>query len=305
MHAYMRAIGLTEDKVKEYDVDMLCDSIYDVYDRMESVRDDKRKVTFMEMSRDLGLGIGIKILGEQDRLGFHRTSYFPYVETAGGLAAQSDGSIGIQKKQSGDSYIGVCNDGRVGAPLIFTLQNPGMYLRGKKEDPDNQYRVTTTFGALSTMGRIILPAKSRSERKSERPSSWTIERADTIEMAKLGDEKAIQLVTFQNLDLYSMVQKRLGDGEDIFSIVDTYFIPYGMESDQYHILANIDHVFPIYSTFTNEKVWKMNLDIGGLKFNMCINALDLEGEPMDGMRFRGDIWMQGKIDFWLPSADRK
>lgn len=300
MHAYMRAIGLSEGKINENDIELICESVYDEYDHMESVLEDEKKVTFMELSKEFGRGIGLKVLGEQDGLGFHRTSYFPYVKCAD---EGSDGSVGIQAKTNGDSFIGVCNDGRVGAPLIFSLQNPGVYLRGRKEDPSSEYRVTTTFAALSLQGRIILPAKSKAERMAQGMSDWAMERQDTVELAKMGDEKALQMVTLQNLDLYSMVQQRLSEGEDIFSIVDTYFIPYGMESDQYHMLANIDRVVPVYSMITREMVWKMDVECSGLRFTLCINADDLEGYPSGGMRFRGDIWLQGNINFMLPTAD--
>lgn len=302
MHEYMRSIGLTDDKLTEYDVDKLCDSVYEEFDRMETVRDDEKRVNFLELTKDFGKGFGLKVLGQQDKSGFHRTSYYPYVM---GTDSGSEGSVGIQKKSNGDSYIGVCNDGRVGAPLVFTLQNPGVYLRGVKEDPTHQYRVTTTFSALSLMGRVLLPTRTRAQQLAWEPSEWEQERIDTIELAKMGDTAALQNVTLQNLELYSMVQQRIADGDDILSIVDTYFIPYGMESDQYHILANIRRTIPVKSTVTGEPVWRMELSIDRLNMDMCICAKDLEGYPTAGMRFKGDVWIQGRLNFKLPSADLK
>jgi len=34
-----------------------------------------------------------------------------------------------------------------------------------------------------------------------------------------------------------------------------------------------------------------------LSFRTCINKEDLMGEPGIGRRFKGNIWMQGSIDF--------
>ena len=119
MHAYLRSIGLTDDRITEKDIEKLCDRVYEKYDHMESVRDEDTKATFLEFSKELGKGFGLKVLGMQDSFGFHRTSYYPYVVSSG---EGSDGSVGIQKKLMGDAFIGVCNDGHVGAPLIFTLQ---------------------------------------------------------------------------------------------------------------------------------------------------------------------------------------
>ena len=243
---------------------------------MESVRDEDTKATFLEFSKELGKGFGLKVLGMQDSFGFHRTSYYPYVVSSG---EGSDGSVGIQKKLMGDAFIGVCNDGHVGAPLIFTLQNPGCYL-----------------------GRILLPTRNLEHRLMETSSGWAEDRVETIQRAKMGDDEAMKELTVQNLELYGKAQDRIKDGEDILSVVDTYFIPYGMESDQYHILANIDRVREEHSSVTGEVVWKMLLNCGGLLFDACMTDQDLEGLPLPGMRLKADIWMQGRINFLMPSA---
>ena len=299
MHAYLRSIGLTDDRITEKDIEKLCDRVYEKYDHMESVRDEDTKATFLEFSKELGKGFGLKVLGMQDSFGFHRTSYYPYVV---GSDEGSDGSVGIQKKLMGDAFIGVCNDGHVGAPLIFTLQNPGCYLRGLKEDPQHESRVTTSFSALAKWGRILLPTRNLEHRLMETSSGWAEDRVETIQRAKMGDDEAMKELTVQNLELYGKAQDRIKDGEDILSVVDTYFIPYGMESDQYHILANIDRVREEHSSVTGEVVWKMLLNCGGLLFDACITDQDLEGLPLPGMRLKADIWMQGRINFLLPSA---
>ena len=56
--------------------------------------------------------------------------------------------------------------------------------------------------------------------------------------AKNGDQDAIESLTIEDMDLYSMVSRRIYR-EDVFSIVDTFFMPYGMECDQYQIMGNI------------------------------------------------------------------
>ena len=38
--------------------------------------------------------------------------------------------------------------------------------------------------------------------------------------------------------MYAMISKRVMD-EDIYSIVDTYFMPYGMECDLYSVMGEI------------------------------------------------------------------
>ena len=114
--------------------------------------------------------------------------------------------------------------------------------------------------------------------------------------AKNGDERAIQLLTLQDMDLYSMLQRRIAE-EDIFSIVESSFMPFGMECDQYRILGKILSVREIRNTHTGEILYRMTLNCNDLIFDICINRADLLGEPMAGRRFRGRIWLQGNINF--------
>ena len=46
--------------------------------------------------------------------------------------------------------------------------------------------------------------------------------------AREGDEEAMESLTLEDIDTYSMISKRIMT-EDILSIVDTYFMPYGID----------------------------------------------------------------------------
>lgn len=41
----------------------------------------------------------------------------------------------------------------------------------------------------------------------------------------------------------------------------------------------------------------MTINCNDLIFDVCINEEDLMGEPKVGRRFKGNIWLQGKIAF--------
>ena len=41
----------------------------------------------------------------------------------------------------------------------------------------------------------------------------------------------------------------------------------------------------------------LTIECNGLVFDVCMNEKDLMGEPLPGRRFRGNIWMQGMVDF--------
>lgn len=84
--------------------------------------------------------------------------------------------------------------------------------------------------------------------------------------------------------------------EDILSIVDSYFMPYGVESDQYSVLGEILNVCHIENRLTHQKICVLTIDTNDLIYDICINEEDLLGEPVVGRRFKGNIWMQGCIN---------
>ena len=85
--------------------------------------------------------------------------------------------------------------------------------------------------------------------------------------------------------------------EDILSIVETSFMPYGIESDQYMVIGEILNCIKSENNITKEVIWIMTLNCNDLIFDICINEKDLIGEPKAGRRFKGRIWMQGRINY--------
>ena len=62
-----------------------------------------------------------------------------------------------------------------------------------------------------------------------------------------------------------------------------------------------DVLYMLYSnpevTFTKEEIYQLHLECNDLLFSVCINSKDLLGEPAVGRRFKGQIWMQGRLNF--------
>ena len=111
-----------------------------------------------------------------------------------------------------------------------------------------------------------------------------------------GDEDAIESLTLEDMDTYTIISRKIHK-EDVFSLVDTYFMPYGVECDQYSILGEILDCNKVKNRLTSEEIYQMTVSCNDLVFDICINAEDLFGEPMVGRRFKGSIWMQGYINF--------
>lgn len=289
MHSYLRAIGFSKLD-KEAEAEKLLDEVYKNFDHRETVKDGQS--VFLEMKKEFAPDMGIVLCGILDQDGFHKQYYFPYYR---GNGITTEEEVIVEKRVNGDSYSGVCDDGRVGVSLIFYLQNPGEYC---KEQLINQLfgrKTATTLSGLSTGGMILLPVCKNSEQIDFQKKSIA-KRNKLISAAKNGDPEAIESLTIDDMDLYSMLSRRIY-GEDIYTIVDTYFMPYGIECDQYQIMGNINYYSRVRNSTTKEYVYQINVECNDLNFDICINEADLTGIPEEGRRFKGTIWLQGNVNF--------
>ena len=48
---------------------------------------------------------------------------------------------------------------------------------------------------------------------------------------------------------------------------------------------------------TKEKLYQLRLDVNELQFDICVPQKEVLGEPEIGRRFKGNIWLQGEINF--------
>ena len=53
----------------------------------------------------------------------------------------------------------------------------------------------------------------------------------------------------------------------------------------------------VINSYTKEEIYDLDLICNDITFRLCINKEDLLGEPLPGRRFKGNIWMQGKVTF--------
>lgn len=292
MHKFLRAIGFTEAAQSEYQVELLLADVFQNYQRRAAVKSEDGKTAFLELTKTYGPEIGIKVCGELDQHGFHRQYYIPFLNGSG-VTTEED--LSVESRAAGDSYVGVCDDGRVGISLIFYVQNPADFRRRSFFYPLKGSKVTTTFSGLSLNGMILLPGKKKEEHREEQ-AEYFQKRTSMVSAAKNGNQEAIENLTLEDMDLYTMLSRRVAN-EDVFTIVDTFFMPYGMECDQYQILGTINFYTRVYNEHTKEALYQMNVECNGMIFDICINRRDLLGDPEVGRRFKGSIWLQGKINF--------
>ena len=290
VHSYLRAIGF-QNNMKKSDIEKLTDKIVSSPDRIE-VSEDSMGNEFVEMTKEIAPGAGIRVCGEYAEDGtFHTEYYYPYVE-GDGITTQEQ--IEIEKHSEKESYAGVCDEMKLGVTLIFYLQNVAEYLSEHHRNPKMR-PMSATLSALSLNGKIIMPI-SKNEKQIQNTKKNSQDRNYLIAAAREGDEDAIENLTLEDIDTYSMLSRRIAN-EDILSIVDSYFMPYGIESDQYSILGEIVDYRMENNKMTGDKICLLTLDCNDLIYDVCINEKDLLGEPAIDRRFKGVIWMQGKVNY--------
>jgi hypothetical protein len=237
--------------------------------------------------------MGIAVCGEMDEENnFTYDYYYPYLH-ADKISSQED--ISIERHASKESYAGICDDIRVGVSLIFYLQNIIDYVRIKNEDRLPMRGTSLCLSALSTEATVMMPI-NKNEQQKETIRQKSNKRNRLLQAARKGDEQAIESLTLDDMDIYTSISRKI-HREDVFSIVDTYFMPYGVECDQYSVLGEIVECKKVTNSLTEEKVYVMTIDCNELSLDVCINEQDIYGEPKEGRRFKGHVWLQGYINF--------
>lgn len=290
MHSYLRAIGFGSAKTRA-DLEKLVGQIMETPTEKYRIA-MKDRISRVEISRDFADRMGITIRGEYDEKGFfHLESYFPYYRPD---QINVKEEIFINKRVDTDAYTGMCDDVRLGVSLIFYLQNSLQYLENQEKYDGMGRVVPASLCALSSGGTVLLgTAEAQDPVGSARELK---RRTKLITEARKGNQDAIDSLTIEDIDTFAMISRR-AIKEDLYSLVETTFIPYGSESDNYSIVGTILGMRLVRNLYTNEEVYQLELDCNQIVFDVCINKSDLFGIPEVGRRFKGTIWMQGRIDF--------
>lgn len=291
MHQYLKAIGFGDLPDKRI--------INSILQWMEISFSEHKliKVTqdmdFGMYRKEFGENIGLLAYGDVDETEeFERVYYMPYLL---GRGVTSYADVFIQRRIDREAYVGVCEDSKVGISLIFTLQNTLEYMKERQlSDSSVKFRSVTLSG-LANEGTILLPI-SKNEEQTKLQMEKSRNRMLLQSAAKTGDQMALESLTLDDFDTYSKVAKRLVN-EDLFTIVETSLMPYGIECDRYSILGEIIDLKTIENELSGRKIYIMRLDVNELQFDVCVPVDSVMGEPEVGRRFKGNIWLQGRVNF--------
>lgn len=291
MHNYLKAVGFSE-VTKKSKLREIIQDVIETYDEKVAVENHPDGV-FVEFSKNYGCDCGITVCGQYEEDGeFHVEYYFPFFR---GTGITTQEHVIIERHAEKESFAGACDDLRIGVTLIFYLQNPAEYMLESyktKYFSDNQ---PLTLTGLAREGTILFPVQKDKEAvKVEQ--ELTRNRNNLIAAARNGDEEAMENLTMDDMDTYSMISQRIVT-DDILTIVDSYFMPYGIECDQYNIMGEILDYMTFKNILTGEEICQFTVECNDVQFDICINRKDLLGEPQVGRRFKGIIWLQGQLHF--------
>ena len=291
MHNFLRAGGFSQYTEKKQVQKLIRDIIIHADER--SYTTVGKKTLVAEFDRNFAEDIGIAVCGEFDEDDTYSFDYYlPYLRSD--LVSTAE-DISIERHAAKESYAGICDDPKVGVSLIFYLQNMISYLKLQGEGKIPAKGTSLNLSALSCQGTIMMPIQ-KTEWQKKKIAKDAVQRNRLIQAARGGDEEAMESLTLEDMDTYTSISRKIQKA-DIFSLVDTYFMPYGVECDQYSVLGEITDMKLVTNGLTGEKVHILTLCCNDLNLKVAINSIDLLGEPAVGRRFKGSVWLQGQVNF--------
>lgn len=305
MNLYIRTLGF-DNMTSEAEAKFIKTGIRESIKEGFVIRHEKldRGVIILRLSNSTGL----YVYGRYEKNIFKYEYYFPFVV---GKALSDNEEMTIERHLDKESYAVIYDELKTGVTLIFYLQNVMDYLDYLYSDkdfnvddfnPDRKNEIgkvpirnkKVALTGLSLGGIIMLPV--RKERNSKKSRQDEIARKNLIQAAKNGDEDAIESLTIEDIDTYNELSNRVMK-EDIFTIVDSTFMPCGVECDQYSVIGEILELREEENIYTGEKIYIMVLECNSLIITTAVNKEHLLGEPAVGRRFKGQIWLQGNVRF--------
>jgi len=293
MHKFLRTIGFSQYQ-KDKEIEKLLDKLCEDLTGLKRIQIDEES-NLCELRREVAPDMGIAIFGEMDREGqFQRSYYYPYLKTND---MTSEVACSIQRHTERETYAGLLDEFKVGISLIFYIDN-SFECRERIIDHHPMESRNVCLSGLAVSGKVLLPIQ-KTEIQREKARVAAMDRNTLLEAAKNGDEDAMETLTIEDIDLYSQASRRVMK-EDLYSIIDSCFMPCGVECDQYSIIGEIIKIDEMKNQITKEEVYDFTLECSDLIFHVGIAKKDLVGTPEIGRRFKGEIWMQGIVNFAEP-----
>ncbi|MBQ6679099.1 MAG: DUF3881 family protein [Lachnospiraceae bacterium] len=289
MHDFLRAVGFRSVRTKAQ-LKKIVDWVLEQPDQMSIVSSDHES-NLVQASREVANRAGITVIGELSERGdVIPEYYFPYVSST---HISSDARITYEHQSAKTGYIGMCEDYRLGMALIFTVRNVTEVYRNAQGFPAEPDFSRVAFSALAKDGTVLLPLQ-QSARVLKQEREMGLSREQLLEDAHMGDPKAMERLAKQEMDRYDRVIKRIRE-TDVFTLVNSFFMPHGMESDQYYFMGKILSKQLLENHLTQERFYRMIVESNGMELTVSINEEDLTGTPEVGCRIKCHAWLIGEL----------
>lgn len=291
MHSYFRAIGFSNlEKGKE--IDNLLGEVLTNYN-FKSERYYNSNEKFVEVSKIFSKDFGITIRGYYDNKNFfHIEHYFPFIVNDETTMKEE---VYFNKKIDNATYSCMCDDMRLGVALIFYLQNVADYLCNYDCSKSEIIAFPIALSGLCISGKILLPVQKDDKTVAKSNKQKRIKN-NLLNEAKKGNQEAIDKIAINEIDTYEKISKRT-KVEDVYTIVENSFYPFGSEQDIYTMLGTILNYKIVINSMSGEEVYILLVECNDVLIKVGINKCDLFGIPMVGARFKGNIWLQGYVEF--------
>ena len=247
-----------------------------------------RRMACREFDGGIGLAQGGYVTGER----FRRMSYYPYVS---GTTLTKAEKIEIYPRHDGISVLGVWDYAAFGCTTIFHVVNAWDHMQRLPLSGKELKTKGVRLSALCAGGMVLIPMdKTEDDRKFQKKYLETLHRDE--EAWVNGDDGAASRRVIRQNDISGRAAMRMFGIDDIYTMIDTFFLPEGFESDTYQILGDITAARQVINSMTEEHVWILDVSVCGTIITVAVGASDLRGEPAIDRRFRGNIWLQGYIE---------
>ena len=292
LHSFLKSIGFRNLHSNKELYPILEDVVKNADHEVITV--DTHGNGFGSFSKEFGENFGLTVCGDfLEANEFHIEYYYPYLM---GSSVSTYEQVEVERYAQKEAFAGICDDMRLGATLMFSILNNGDILEGRRKHGNTFHASNAVLSGLASNGKILLPVLKTAQQVKAFAESEK-KRLSLMYEAREGNPDAIDHLTINDMETYSMLSHRLHEKkEDILSIVESSFIPYGIECDQYIVIGEITDCNRTHNRMTGESVWLISLLCNSIDFDILINERDLYGEPKVGRRFRGRIQLQGYIN---------
>ena len=288
MHSFLRSIGF--DSVKNRDQEKaLVDWVLENPSRMSVVSLDHESNLAMA-EKDVNGHAGIAVVGEiGESGGLVPEYYFPYLSST---HISSTAPLSYEKTATRDGFSGMCEDDRLGLALIFDVKNVPDVIRDQQDlQLGNASFQRVMLSMLLREATVLLPIGAK---KSVPANSRRSFEKNLTEAEEQGDLEAVGRLAREEMLRFGRAIQRIRE-TDVLTVVESFFMPYGMESYSYYFLGDILSSALILNEITKERFYRMVVSVNGVEFTAAVSENDLQGVPAAGLRLKAKGMLMGEF----------